>query len=177
MFAVRLVVDASGRVAEARVLTADVKGTSGGHHEQRDVTDRLSEPVLSAVRQWTFEPPAKAPLAMTTALTVESPKSTAGRETEISEGFAKVTEGPMTVTIPVANYPEDAKKAGVQGSVEVEATVDPTGHVTDVRVTKSVPMLDAAAVAAAKASTFRPGIKDGTPVPVVVTLTFAFRLK
>ena len=177
LFGIRLVVDASGRVAEARVLTADVKGTSGGHHEQRDVTDRLSEPVLSAVRQWTFEPPQRAPLAMTTAITIESPAKEADRESEVSTGFARVTEGPMAVTIPNASYPEAAKAAGVQGEVEVEVTVDPSGHVLDVMVTKSVAGLDDAAVAAAKASTFRPGIKDGKPVPVVVTLTFAFRLK
>jgi TonB family protein len=177
VFGIRLVLDATGHVAEARVLTADVKGSAGEHHERRDLTDRLSGPVLDAVRHWVFEPPSKAPLAMTTALTVESPERTAGRETEVSEGVTKITEGPMAVTIPVAEYPEDAKKAGVQGSVEVEVTIDPTGHVTDVRVTKSVPMLDDAAVAAARASTFRPGMKDRHAVTVVVTLTFAFRLK
>ena len=49
---------------------------------------------------------------------------------------------------------------------------------TGTRVVKPLaPELDAAAAAALGASTFRPGMKDGRPVPVTVTITVAFRLK
>ena len=91
-------------------------------------------------------------------------------------GVGKTT-GAISVTIPAPVYPEAAKTAGVSGLVEVEAKIDATGRITAAKVTKSVPMLDGAAVAAARASKFQPGTKDGKPVPVVVTLTFEFRLK
>ena len=60
----------------------------------------------------------------------------------------------------------------------LDVKIDTQGKVSDVRVVKALaPELDAAAADAMRASTFRPGMKDGTPVPVKVTITVAFRLK
>ena len=88
------------------------------------------------------------------------------------------------VTLPVLvrqvepRYPAPAQAANVQGSVELEAVVGVEGRITDVRVTRSLDNtfgLDAEAVKAAQAWVFKPGARDGTPVPVIVTVIIEFR--
>jgi TonB family protein len=77
------------------------------------------------------------------------------------------------------NYTSEAMRAKIQGQVELEAVVEPNGTITRVRVMKSLDKqfgLDAEAMLAAKKWLFRPGYKDGKPVPVLVTLILEFRL-
>ena len=47
----------------------------------------------------------------------------------------------------------------------------------DVRVLRSVALLDAAAIAAVRQWRFTPTLLNGTPVPVIMTVTVAFNLK
>ncbi len=55
--------------------------------------------------------------------------------------------------------------------------MDELGNVTSVKVLRSIPKLDQAAVDAVKKWKYRPVIVDGGPIPVVVTVTVQFRLK
>ena len=48
-------------------------------------------------------------------------------------------------------YPQIAQSARVQGVVIIEATISPTGKVTDARVLRSIPLLDQAALDAVRA--------------------------
>src|SRR5688572_15524421 len=73
-------------------------------------------------------------------------------------------------------YPEIARSARVSGLVILEAILAEDGTVRDVRVLRSVPLLDAAAVAAVREWRFTPTLLNGTPVPVVMTVTVAFNL-
>jgi D-alanyl-D-alanine endopeptidase (penicillin-binding protein 7) len=85
---------------------------------------------------------------------------------------------PVVVDMKKAEYPESAKAKQIQGDVVMDVLIDAQGKVSDVTVVKKLAdELDAAATAAIKDSTFRPGLKDGKPVPVKVTITVAFRLK
>ncbi|MGQ0732114.1 MAG: TonB family protein [Acidobacteriota bacterium] len=68
------------------------------------------------------------------------------------------------------SFTEDALRAGVQGRVIVDATVDPQGRVSDVKVVRSVPLLDEAAIAAARQWEFSPTVLNGKAVPVIVSL-------
>ncbi len=162
---VRLVLDKSGRVAEARVLMVRAMRMtlqSGA---------ALKDSVLAAVRQWQFEPPALAPLALTTTLLLDAPE-------RASISTFSTSERPVAMDLKNAVYPYDAMHAGIQGEVEVEVTVDATGRVAATRVVRSVtPSIDQAAIDALNASTFRPGMKDGQPVPVTVTIMMKFTLK
>jgi protein TonB len=93
-------------------------------------------------------------------------------------GAAPSVERPVVIEMKKAEYPESAKAKKIQGDVAVEATIDAQGKVTETRVVQPLaPELDAAAAAAIRASTFRPGMKDGKPVPVKVTITVRFALK
>ena len=75
-------------------------------------------------------------------------------------------------------YTEEARKARVQGVVILEAVVDDHGNVQDVRILKPLGMdLDKAAVTAVKQWKFKPGTKNGKPVPVVLDPRVSFRLQ
>lgn len=73
-------------------------------------------------------------------------------------------------------YPKEAAKAGVEGVVILEATTDTFGRIADVKVLRSVPLLDQAAVDALKQWVYEPMVIDGKPRPVVFTVTMRFNL-
>ncbi len=77
-------------------------------------------------------------------------------------------------------YTADAMRAKVQGSVWLECIVMPDGSVGDVKVTRSLdPIfgLDQEAIKAAKMWRFRPGMRQGEPVPVIITIELTFTLR
>jgi TonB family protein len=96
-----------------------------------------------------------------------------------SAGFAPVRVG-GNIRAPAKTkdvrpiYPEDALAAKVQGVVIIEATIDPQGLVSDARVLRGVPLLDQAAVDAVSQWEFQPTLVNGTPVPVIMTVTVNF---
>lgn len=71
-------------------------------------------------------------------------------------------------------YPTIASQARVAGTVILEATISPSGEVADVRVLRSVPLLDAAAVAAVRQWRYDPPRLNGVPVAVLLTVTVRF---
>ncbi len=88
-------------------------------------------------------------------------------------------ENPTLIHKEEPKYTSEAMRAKVQGEVELDVVVMPDGRVGDVRVAKSLDKtfgLDQAAIAAARKWTFRPGSREGKPVPVVVRLILEFRL-
>lgn len=74
-------------------------------------------------------------------------------------------------------YPQIAVVARVQGTVIIEATTDVTGHVVDVRVLKSIALLDGSARDAVRQWVYEPMVLDGRPQPVIFTVTVEFVLK
>ena len=74
-------------------------------------------------------------------------------------------------------YPAIARAAHVQGIVILEATIGEDGVVRDVRVLRSIPLLDAAAMDAVKQWRFTPTLLNDQPVPVVMTVTVGFTLQ
>ena len=67
--------------------------------------------------------------------------------------------------------------AHAQGVVIMEATIDVCGSVTDVRVLRSNPLLDEAAVDAVRQWKYTPTLLNGEPVPVIITVTVNFTLR
>ncbi len=75
-------------------------------------------------------------------------------------------------------YSEMARKAGVQGTVIVEAVIDEQGRVTNERLIRGLPMgLDQAALEAIQQWRFKPALLDGRPVKVYFTLTVNFTMQ
>ena len=86
---------------------------------------------------------------------------------------------PRAVRQVAPGYPIEAMRAGVHGVVRLEVIVGADGSVQDVRVVKSLDRnygLDAEAVRAAKTWRFEAGLKDGSPVPVALTIEMTFAI-
>ena len=73
-------------------------------------------------------------------------------------------------------YPRLAQDARVDGLVILEAVIAADGRVQDVRVLRSKPLLDQAAVDAVRQWRFTPTLLNGIPVPVIMTVTVNFEL-
>ena len=87
-------------------------------------------------------------------------------------------KGGMAALQKEVNYPEFAKKAGIEGRVFVQFVVDESGNVQDPKVTRGVhKLLNEEAVRAVKQMTFTPGKQRGKAVNVQMSLPVTFRLK
>jgi TonB family protein len=78
------------------------------------------------------------------------------------------------------NYTAAAMRARIQGVVVMECVVEVDGSVGAVRVTRSLDTaygLDDEAVRNLKQWRFRPGMRDGTPVRVAVSIEMSFTLR
>jgi protein TonB len=73
-------------------------------------------------------------------------------------------------------YSPIARAAGIQGIVILEATIGADGRVANVRVLRSIPLLDQAALEAVKTWEYTPTLLNGVPVPVIMTVTVTFTL-
>jgi len=74
-------------------------------------------------------------------------------------------------------YPSIARTARVEGSVILEATIDETGTVRNVRVIRSQPLFDQAAIDAVTRWRYAPTRLNGVAVPVILTVTVMFAMK
>jgi periplasmic protein TonB len=74
-------------------------------------------------------------------------------------------------------YPQIAIAAKIDGMVILEATIDETGVVRDVKVLRSIPMLDQAAMDAVKRWRYTPTRLNGVAVPILLTVTVTFALR
>jgi len=83
---------------------------------------------------------------------------------------------PKKLTNVAPEYPAIAKQARVQGAVVLEATIDPTGRVANVRVLQGIPLLNDAALEAVRRWVYSPTLLNGVPVPVIMTVTVNFTL-
>jgi TonB family protein len=90
--------------------------------------------------------------------------------------YVYVEELPEAVTKVQPDYPELARSANVDGLVLVQALVGKDGRVKDAKVVKSIPMLDAYALAAVKQWVFKPALSNNKPVAVWVAVPVHFKL-
>jgi TonB family protein len=179
---------------QGRTIPADVK-LSGGELKSIE-TDRPAfsahletiEP-LTAVDDAAFVPPvdANVPISalggvlngnvvvsgiagqvpLDAATTLAIPK-----KVNISAGVAV---GMLVQKAPV-HYPEDAKAAGVSGTVVLQALIDTEGHVSDIRAVSGPPMLQEAAIDSVRQWRYRPYLLNGQPVEVNTVVNVVFTL-
>jgi TonB family protein len=74
-------------------------------------------------------------------------------------------------------YPPAATQARVEGVVILEAQTDIYGRVMNVKILRSIPLLDQAAVDAVRQWVYEPAIIDGKPRSIIFTVTVRFGLK
>lgn len=74
-------------------------------------------------------------------------------------------------------YPDIAKQMRAEGVVILECVIDADGRVRDVKVLRSIAVLDRAAIDAVRQWQYTPTLLNGVPVPVVMTVTVNFSLR
>lgn len=96
------------------------------------------------------------------------------------EGVYHVGNGvtqPSVIGKTDPEYSEEARIAKMSGTVMISGVVGVDGKARDLQVVKSAGLgLDQQAVDAVNTWQFKPGLKDGTPVPVLVQVEVNFRL-
>jgi TonB family protein len=87
---------------------------------------------------------------------------------------------PVVVSEVKADYTPEAKAAGIQGTVGLDTVVLADGAVGDVTAAQSLDTvhgLDEQTIDATRQWNFKPKLKDGKPVAVLVAVEMTFALK
>ena len=91
--------------------------------------------------------------------------------------FLAVDKEPTVISKKEPEYPEIAKRAGMEGRVWVKIWIDKSGLPHEVVLLKSdQEIFNAPAIAAARQFRFTPAMMQGKPVDVWVSVPFKFRL-
>ena len=196
------IIDQTGRVVEIRkareplVLT---QNSTPNATALRMAGEALVRDAAGALRRWTYDPPAKGPLAFTVTFSFRPGADAtssqnasvppAGVTSVANVATASTTPGglqpvrvggqikaPTQIRKVQPSYPLEAQAAKVQGIVILEAIIGVDGRVTDARVLRSVPLLDQAAVDAVKQWEYTPTLLNGVPTPIIMTVTVTFNL-
>ena len=87
-----------------------------------------------------------------------------------------IIRAPQKIRHVAPTYPPIAQAARVSGVVILDALIAEDGSVRDVRVLRSMPLLEAAAIDAVRQWRFTPTLLNGVPVQVIMTVTVTFTL-
>ena len=193
-------IDETGRVVEMRKAREPLVLSQTGTPNPtalRIASEALVRDAAGALRRWTYDPPARGPMAFTvsfefkpgaeatstqstivtpprpTAAPAAAPGSLAGLQPVRVGGQIRA---PMQISKVQPAYPAEALAARVQGIVILEAVIGIDGRVTDAKVLRSVPLLDQAAIDAVRQWVYTPTLMNGVPVPVIMTVTVTFSL-
>ena len=84
-------------------------------------------------------------------------------------------EPPKAIRQVLPFYPEELRRAGIEGAVELQIAIDEEGIVRGAKILKSLhPYLDYTAVQALRQWTYVPVILNGKPIPVYSTVIVNF---
>lgn len=87
-------------------------------------------------------------------------------------------ESPSVLTRVDPTYPDAARRAGIEGTVELEVSIDASGKVTDVEVARGLPFgLSESAVDAVRRWTWKPARTASGPVASRKTVRVRFALR
>src|SRR6185503_1720842 len=98
-------------------------------------------------------------------------------EEELPRKMSAVSGGVLNgkaITLPPPGYPEVARAAKASGNVTVQITVDEQGNVIYAHAISGHPLLQSAAVAAAREAKFTPTYLEGEPVKVTGQIMYTF---
>ena len=82
----------------------------------------------------------------------------------------------LLITKVQPKYPQDARKANIQGLVVLQPLIDTNGDVKEVKVVTGDPLLAPAAIEAVKQWKYKPYLLNGKPVEVDTQVIITFKL-
>jgi TonB family protein len=184
----RVVVDHLGTVVETRAVAAPIVGSVAPGSPVEEPGFRagllaLVESAKDAVMQWRYDPPADAPVAFNVVIGFSSlgDGEVLGQNSltplELEPRGDAIRRPATKVKHVSAVYPVAAREAGIAGAVVLEASIGADGRVIDVRVLRSIPELDQAALDAVKQWEYVPYLVNGIPMPFTMTTTIQFSLR
>jgi periplasmic protein TonB len=88
----------------------------------------------------------------------------------------EILDSPVKVRHVDVVYPDEARRARVQGAVILECTISPEGEVIDLEVVHGSALLHQAAIDAVRQWVFAPTLIDGVRVAVITRVTVTFAL-
>ena len=106
---------------------------------------------------------------VTVAMAILLPSQTHGISQTAADA-PQASERPALVSHVMPVYPQIAHSAHVSGSVQIAVVIGIDGRVADVKVMRSIPLLDQAAIDAIRQWRFAPS--SGSPATVTVTVHF-----
>jgi TonB family protein len=166
--------------------TVELSGLIGKDGRVRDLQLLRGHPLLvqaalSAVKDWWVYKPTTIngePVEVRTEISVNftlAPSESAEMPKRIQvDGNAQAAN---LITQVKPNYPPEAKQAGIQGTVQLQAVLGKDGKVQDIKVLSGEPVLAAAALDAVKQWVYRPTLLNGEPVEVKTTIDVNFTLQ
>lgn len=80
--------------------------------------------------------------------------------------FTPYDEAPKMLSAMKIDYPKEAKKNGIDGTVTVSVLISKTGLVEEAEIVDGIPELNESAIKAVKKVRFKPGKHKGKPVNV-----------
>jgi TonB family protein len=83
---------------------------------------------------------------------------------------------PQLVSRVLPNYPPAAKQVGLGGKVVIDAVIDTTGNVSNMKVVSGPEPLQRAALDSVSKWKYEPSYLDDKPVPAKMLITVEFRL-
>jgi len=177
---VDVIIDEGGNVISAkRVSRLKKEGDSPEITERARLQALLDEAVENAAMQAVFPPtrinsnPVKVSgrLVYNFVADEDEAKSTSGNGSKPINGG--ILNG-KAISLPKPAYPPAAAAVNAEGPVIVGVTIDENGQVIFARAVSGHPLLQAAAVEAAKLATFSPTRLNDVPVKVSGVITYNF---
>ena len=148
----------------------------------KDNDKNIDQIVLNTVKDWKYKPgvkdgkSVKSQSAMILWLETDKPIN--------ESNFSAVVEkmpgpiGGMFAIQEKIQYPEIAKRAGIQGKVIIQAFIDENGNVVHTKILNGIGGgCDEMAINAVKKTKFNPGMQNGKTVKVQVTIPIVFKLQ
>lgn len=98
---------------------------------------------------------------------------------QLAQGAVRVSSSTMEANLMVSRvpvYPEAAKARGIEGAVQVEVVISPSGTVEAARAIRGDPHLYGAAEDSVRKWRYKPYLVNGTPMKAVTQVRLVFRL-
>jgi TonB family protein len=108
---------------------------------------------------------------------VERPRRVDGERLPAFGEYVYIEKLPEVIRKVPPSYPDEARNAGIQGLVVIQALIGRDGKVKDTRIVTSIPELDQAAESAVRQWVFTPALAYEKPVAVWVAVPVKFALR
>ncbi len=183
-------------------VVLDMRVDSSGNVEKVVVVSGsplLARAAMEAVKQWKYTPYVKNGESTAAVSTVRLNFSLESGNGIVSESEPSLDASPPRFVVPriarplrvrvssgvssgmlakkvAPEYPPDARAAGVQGTVVLQANIDKEGNVSNLLLVSGDPMLAPAAIDAVKQWKYKPYLLNGEAVEVETTIQVNFVL-